>query len=191
MEYKLMIPPNEISKISELSKKEAKEHFEWYISQIPIRLEQLENYVKYTTKNNFKFDKSVDSLIYLWKWFETIIETERKTKIELEKELENLPEWLHEQIKINNIKPTTLTLSICLDIGIYFSETLIYNNPSIKWDYIKTSKNISFNKPVLVGFKNGLNFEPSRILNVCLNESIKKHNSMILRDLYDIWINNI
>ncbi|MGR6125980.1 hypothetical protein [Paenibacillus sp. SER-28] len=41
MDYKLMQPPFEIKEYSEMSKEEAKEHFNWFKQQIPSRLEQL------------------------------------------------------------------------------------------------------------------------------------------------------
>lgn len=43
MEYKMMIPPFEVGNFRELNKKQSDEHFKWYISQIPFRMEQLQN----------------------------------------------------------------------------------------------------------------------------------------------------
>ncbi|WP_264454025.1 hypothetical protein [Paenibacillus polymyxa] len=41
MKYKLMQSPFVMKEYSEMSKNEAKEHFNWFKQQIPSRLEQL------------------------------------------------------------------------------------------------------------------------------------------------------
>ena len=42
MDYSLMTPPFQINNFDEMSEKDTKEHYEWYLSEIPNRLKLLE-----------------------------------------------------------------------------------------------------------------------------------------------------
>ncbi|WP_258297376.1 hypothetical protein [Paenibacillus peoriae] len=63
MEYKLMQPPFDMKEYSEMSKNEAKKHFNWFKQQIPSRLEQLGAF------SQIHLDYSGRSLIDIWEWY--------------------------------------------------------------------------------------------------------------------------
>jgi hypothetical protein len=192
MDYKMMVPPNEIINFSELRKKQVDEHFNWYVSQIPFRIRQLENYVNSELGENLEFDFSKKSLIYIWQWFEKYIKTEKKTENEMNEELIKYPQWLHSTILEEDYKFTLDSIILDMDLAIYFAETIINNNPTIKWGYITKPKNrMSVNKPVLLGFKGGQDLDPRNIILNCMYSTIENKDSQMLFNLYNIWIDKI
>jgi hypothetical protein len=192
MNYKMMIPPNDIGDFREISNKQAEEHFNWYVSQIPFRLIQLKEYFNVIMNANILFDNSPFSLIQIWEIFETIIETEKKTEEELKSELERYPSWLHDRLTENDFKFTVNTLAIAMDIAIYFGETIIKNNPAVHWGYFtKPKKRASVNKPVLVGFIGEQDIDPREIVLNCMRKSLRNRNSSLLLNMFNIWCNEI
>lgn len=190
--YKMMIPPIEVGNFDELSKKQAEEHFKWYVDEIPFRLNQLEEYANAVMNANLVFDKKPSSLVTIWEWFESIMVTEKKTEKEINKEFEMYPQWLHNRILENDIKFTIDTLVVGMDIAIYFGETFIRNNPTIKWGYFtKPRKRASVNRPVLLGFVGQQDLDPREIILNCMRKSLRGKNPNLLLNLYNIWIDEI
>ena len=52
MEYPLMEPPFKVKSFDEMNKKEATQHFNWYIGEIPNRIQLLRNAFEYTGGGN-------------------------------------------------------------------------------------------------------------------------------------------
>lgn len=188
----MMVPPFEIDDFAKLSTKEAKEHFNWYISQIPFRLQQLEKYLNEELKENIKFDFSPSSLLDIWKCFESYVKTDKKTNKEIKEELEKYPQWLHESILETDYKFTVESLVVGMDIAIYFAETIIRNNPVIKWGYFtKPKSRMSVNKPVLLGFQASQDLDPREIVLNCMRKSYENKQFDRLFNIYNIWVEEI
>lgn len=194
MIYPLIDPPK-FKQYDEMTKTEAKKHLEWYVDQIPERLELLKNAFETTGGGiKAKLDYSVESLGLLWEWFIPLVTTESKTTEELEKEANILPGG-----KPRNLERLSIgTLAIAMDIAVYFSEVFIRNCKNVKWGLAKTrSKNyINYNRPVLLGFmagKHETELDPRRILNnitlkVAFSDS---QNSDTLINIYNSWKESI
>ena len=166
MLYPLLDPPD-LKDFNDMTRTEAKKHLEWYLNQIPERLELLSNAFEFTSgeaKENL--DYSVESLRILWEWFIPQVITEPKTTAELEKEAKFLPGR-----KSRNLERLSIgTLAIAMDIAIYLAEVFIKTCKNVNWGLAKSrSKNyINYNRPVLLGFMAGKyedELNPCRILN--------------------------
>ncbi|WP_110953622.1 hypothetical protein [Anaerosinus massiliensis] len=73
MLYPLMDPPNFMS-YDDMTRSEAKKHLEWYVNQIPERLELLRKAYEETGGGaKEELDYSVESLRRLWEWFIPLI----------------------------------------------------------------------------------------------------------------------
>ncbi|QYK66307.1 hypothetical protein [Paenibacillus sp. S02] len=94
MEYKLMQPPFDMKEYSEMSKNEAKKHFNWFKQQIPSRLEQLGAF------SQIHLDYTDRSLIDIWEWYLGNIQIQSKSASELEEEHPETEEWLKSYIYI-------------------------------------------------------------------------------------------
>ncbi|AIF51853.1 hypothetical protein [Pelosinus sp. UFO1] len=194
MIYSLLDPPN-LKHYDDMTKTEAKKHLEWYLSQIPERLELLSNAFEFTGgRKKEKLDYSVESLRILWEWFIPQVITEPKTAAELEKEAKILPGG-----KPRNLERLSIgTLAIAMDIAIYLAEVFIRTCKNVNWGLAKSrSKNyINYNRPVLLGFMAGKyedELDPHRILN---NLSLKvafgdDKNPDVLINIYNIWKNKV
>ncbi len=82
MEYEYMIPPVKNYDFFEFTKEDAKIYFNWYMEEKGHRIEMLEEYV-HNAGVDIDFDYSPESLIPLWRWYETIIVSEKKTEEEI------------------------------------------------------------------------------------------------------------
>ncbi len=169
MVYEIMVPPFEVKDFESMNKKEAKRHFDWYVAQIPERVNLLKQYLSIVAEKEIVLDYSVNSLRTVWGLFEPEIKIVPKSKEEIELELKNAPDWLRDEIEKNSTKLARETLIVAMDIAIYFAEVFVKNNPGIYWGYYtKPKSRSSVNRPVLLGFKNGVDMD-SRviILNCC------------------------
>ncbi|WP_431089829.1 hypothetical protein [Paenibacillus sp. 8b26] len=96
MDYELMLPPFVMKEYSEMSKNEAKEHFNWFKQQIPTRLEQLGAF------SQIHLEYSHRSLIDIWEWYLRNVQIQNKSTSELEEEYSKTEEWLKSYIYEKN-----------------------------------------------------------------------------------------
>ncbi|KJD45076.1 hypothetical protein [Paenibacillus terrae] len=88
MNYKLMQPPFDMREYSEMSKNEAKEHFNWFKQQMPSRLEQLGAF------SQIHLEYSHRSLIDIWEWYLRNVQIQNKSTSELEEEYSRTSKWM-------------------------------------------------------------------------------------------------
>jgi len=190
MKYEMMVPPFEPKGFSSFTKKETEEYFQWYVEQVPYRINLLERFVQSEDPSVF-FDWTPESLIGLWRWFETKIEFVEKSDQELKEELENYPEWMHSEI--SKEKFSFETLKYITDISSYFAEVVIRNsNGKIQWGYFtKSKKRMSVNEPVLLGFTADIDLNPRLIVYNCAGRSSKEKNANRLYEIYHVWQEDI
>ena len=190
MEYEYMISPVKNYDFFEFTKEEAKIYFNWYMEEKGHRIEMLEKYV-HNAGVDIDFDYSPESLIPLWRWYETIIVSEKKTEEEIEAEKRKMPEWLHSQISDEKISMNTLKFG--MDIAIYFAEVMIRNSEGkLHWGYVTKPKNyINVNRPVVSGFKAGQELDPSRTVYILTLSSEEDKNEKRLYNSYYVWQEDI
>lgn len=95
--YKQIVFPVKIEDFARLNKKKTQEYFDWYISHMEERLQYLTEYM-HKDDSTVNLDFSVESLIPVWRWFETKIEFCEKDRCEYDDELKKYPEWIHPHI---------------------------------------------------------------------------------------------
>jgi hypothetical protein len=192
MEYVLMVPPFEMKPFREMTKKEAQRHFDWYIGEIPGRIELLKNaYAETGGGRKEDLDGSPESLIKLWQWYIDNAEIEEKSEEAKRLERESSPEWMHKSLK--DKKMSTLWLSVAMDMAMYFSECFIKEHDTISWGFVSKPKSlVHVNKPVLVGFRNGVVLEGTRILSVRTFKFIDgERNPNGLLKTYKVWSEDV
>jgi len=205
MEYSLMIAPfdfgghNRIAArqffdnyaFFELTPKQAKEYFKWYMEEIPHRLTLLWNYIYQDCPEIKAFDYSPESLIPIWEWYETKIKQVPMSKEEIEYEVSKYPKWMEEEIRKEITKFTTETLSLALDISIYLGEIAVKHHSHLQWGYRTRPKNeFSANRPVILGLSGKRKyFNPSRITFVLMVKFSEGDQEDSLYDLYHYWEN--
>jgi hypothetical protein len=173
------------------TQEEAKEFYNWFITSIPSRIQELELAIQTTLdgKNtNIPLDKSPKSLEFLDTWFTTIVETQKPST-------EFIDEYRREMgVYAQNLEwiLSNKTLSLCFDLGIYLGEVFIFNHSQLKWK-MHSIEDMDFHYPVISGFKGEnqqlFHCNPSRLTQVLARKLAHKlENPKGLHKLYESWI---
>lgn len=184
MVYNEMVMPFAMVPFEEMKKKQAEQYFRWFISTLDERCTKLENYIK-ITGGEVVLDKTPESLIGLWEWFEPRIGTTLKNNKELERELEESNPMLRYHVLENVNKLSAETIKIAWDMATYFGEVVRNNNPHIYWGYCSAPKKLNgVNRPQLFGFAGGISVYVYGRIEVGIWKSLREKNKMCLYDMY-------
>jgi hypothetical protein len=165
---------------------EARSYFEWFMNQIPERLSELRKLGK-RLNQDCRLDGSRESLFCLGKILVGHAETRPSTPKELAEDANDLPPHLKPFVEIEEWQLTEDTISLCVDVGIYFAEVLRQEHPSLEWK-LWTRKTVGHHRPALVGFQGNVPLDPIRIaINIALGKARGQHGETRLRELFDVW----
>lgn len=189
MDYYLMDPPFGSKPFREMSKKEAKIHFDWYVSEIPNRIQMLKDAFEFDGGNPRLLDLTPKSLILLWQWFIPQVSTVSKTQEELEAEMRKVPDWLKEEVARNTQKLSIGTLAIAMDIAIYFAEVFVNHYENVNWGLLLKPKNhAEYHQPVLFGFGKKEEMNPRGVIYTLTLRAVRgETESDSLYEMYRIW----
>ena len=188
MEYgQFFLPPKELG--AEVDRYDrtpemVKNIFEWYIKEIPNRMKIFQEYLD-SNNANVVLDYSEESLSKLWSYMVDITEYREIREDELK---EYYPEKFYTDEERQELKKeaktiTTKTQLVALDVGAYFGEVLIRNNPTLRWDYFtKPKKFMDAKHPVIVMFTDAT-MDPTNIVRNCL----WRNNKNELTKTYYLW----
>lgn len=188
MEYLLMSPPFEIKDFDKMSKSEAKEHFNWYTKEIPNRVKLLNRAIEITDLDlQVNLDYKKESLVALWKWYLNNVEVVEKTNEEIDVEIISANKMTKQFVRKGKI--ATGWLAVAMDISIYFAECLIKEHQELTWGVVTRPKSLAYvNKPVVVGFSNGMELDATNILFVQTRKILKGvQDEQALQKLFENW----
>ena len=194
MEYPLMSPSLELKPFEKMTKKEAENHFNWYLSEIPNRIALLRETFSKTGEGKIEdLDFTPKSLQKIWEWFLPNIEIISKSDDEINEEINEIPVQFKDNISIDRRKFSTGTLSIGMDIAIYFAEIFIKNYDNLTWGLITKPKSLVYvNRPVVVGFSSGVELDPRLLVyNLILNKMDGSAKKEDLYNLFEVWEEDI
>ena len=171
IQYQYMIPPF-FRPYKEMTDREANQYFEYYISQIPIRIAYLQNFLDKNADKKIKLDFTENSLVEFWDWYGDLLVEQQKTDYQ-----ENTP--LHLSYGV---------LGISSDFAMYFGELFVRKNPTIRRGYLKKPKNnLFFHRPSLMGFQHNLCYCPEQTISVLVCRALKEKNSNAVCDIVKSW----
>lgn len=184
-DYKIVSPPFTLE-FREMTKKELKAYYEWFMSVMPGRIEMLIETVRSTsTFQEWIPDYSPDSLQDLGRWFVLNVQTRKRTAEDKERIYGRAPKWF-QNIEVSDYELTNRTFSLAIDIGMYMSQVFLKNNPSLKWRHCM-QQTIDYGQPVIAGFGK-LDFNPVQmIVTHAYAIARRTRNADGLRELYNIW----
>lgn len=171
-------------------KKELREYFDRFLKIIPQRIVELSAAVGQTpTFAQWKPNYSPVSVELLGEWFATQVETRPR----LPDEIKKIQAGSTYPIDVSRDALTKRTLSLAVDVGIYFGQSLVHNYPSLKWELPLGSKRfIDYGKPVLSGFANSATLNPTRVVTVfALGVADGSRTGSGMKEFYDIWSQQI
>ncbi|MDO4712280.1 MAG: hypothetical protein Q4A75_09915 [Peptostreptococcaceae bacterium] len=158
MDYNIRIPNAIVGKkMRDWTKEEAQFFYEWYLAEIPARIEELRRIYELTGGGSKEdLDLSQGSLIPLWSWFMKNAEIVDRTPEEIEKIKVSQPEYTWQFIATKKITNRWGVIG-GFDIASYFASCFLKKYPDrLKWKLFRNGKSYTYyNKPVLVGFHRG------------------------------------
>lgn len=183
--YPMMIPPFEMVGFSEMTKKQARAYFDWFVNEIPVRIKILMGAIEVSgVKNMEQFDMTPESLSPLWAWLKDRIKSIPKSPEEMNELRSTLPDWIFEDI--SDWKLDFETLAMAADVSLYFAEVFLRKYPHLQWDFKnKPKSDVYVNKPVVVGFKNAPLHPPTVVVNLCSSHVEGKNKDLLT--LYEVW----
>jgi hypothetical protein len=185
-DYKIF-QPSSLGDYDRMDKKQARESFELFIRQIPLRLSELNRVITRSETIDFVLDYSPESLVPLGNWLDQSIMLRPVTSTELLSAQKELPAWLHKEI-LTTVK-TKESRSLCFDVGIYFGEIFRRKHAMLRWDFVQKPKNDAFlNQPVIISFDNKYCLNPIVVVN---NIASKVHEGKSAEEswvkIFNIW----
>ena len=113
MNYELSIPPFENKDYDDMTPKEARQYFKWFVNNIPNRLNMFE--AKLIEEGVIKkLEFTEDMIITIWQWYESKIDTKILSEEEYKQKIEGQPDFVIPFI--SNWGFTEETSLYCLDI---------------------------------------------------------------------------
>lgn len=184
MPYATIQPPFTL-KFREMSKQELKDYFRWFFDVFPERTRELAEAVKQTPGfETWRPDLVPASLGTLGNWFATQAETRQRAQ----EERQEIASRSAYPIEIPNDELTNRTFSLAMDVGMYLSQVLVKEHPSLRWEQpLKDKKFADYGQPILVGF-GPVPLNPVRIaITLAYGLASKKQSGKRLRELHDYW----
>ena len=184
MPYNTIQPPFTL-KFREMSNQEIKDYYQWFLSVFLQRINELANAVKESQGfEAWQPDYTAASLDTLGNWFATQAEARQRTQEERQEVASRSPY----PIEIPEGELTSRTFSLAMDVGIYFSQVLVKEHPSLHWEQpLNDKKFADYGQPVLVGF-GPVPLNPVRILVTLAYGLVSKtQGGKRLRELHDYW----
>lgn len=146
-----------------MTAREANQYFKYYVSQIPIRIAYLQNFLDKNADKKIRLDFTENSLVEFWDWYGDLLVEQQKTDYQ-----ENTP--LHLSYGV---------LGISSDFAMYFGELFVQKHPTITWGYLKNPKNnLFFHRPSLMGFQHNLCYCPEQTISVLVCQALEEKIQM-------------
>lgn len=179
-------PPFDLPNFKEMTKKEARKYFNWFVEDIPHRIQIFREFYTGLGEDANNLDLSPESLITLWEWFMPFIKTSPKSPERIREEYESLPQIFKDRIEIETEELSFETLLIAHYVSIYFGEVFVQNNSDLKWTFLSRPKRFVFlNEPLIAGLPDGIELNPANNVYVaCLKYVDGERNSKYLFEMY-------
>jgi hypothetical protein len=172
-----------------MPKKELLRYYQWFMDVLPQRVSELAKVVKETPGfENWQPDYTPASLDTLGEWFARQVETRNRTQ----EELQAIKERLVFPMQVPTDELTDRTFSLAMDIGMYFSQVLLRNYPSLKWEQPLDDKRFAdYGQPLLAGF-GPVSLNPVRIAHAFAHGlADKSYSRKRLREVYEYWAQRV
>jgi len=184
MSYNTIQPPFTL-KFREMPPGELKNYFHWFLEAIPQRVDELARAVTQSeTGAGWEPNFTPTSLGPLGNWFARQVETRQRT----DEELDEIKDRSPSPIEIPDKELTNRTFSLAMDVGMYLSQVLLKNYPSLQWEQpLENKKFADYGQPVIVGF-GSVPLNPVRIVTtLAYGIATRKQTGKRLPELYDYW----
>jgi hypothetical protein len=188
MTYDTLRPPFTLN-LREMPESELKRYFQWFLKVLPEREKELAETVRETPGfEAWRPDCTPDSLDTLGGWFAGQVETRNRTP----EEIQRMQGGQTFSFAIANEELTERTFSLAMDIGMYFSQVMLKNHPSLEWEQpLGSKRNVDYGQPSLSGF-GVVTLNPVGIaVTLTYGLAEKKKTGKRLREVYEYWTKQV
>jgi hypothetical protein len=165
---------------------EARLHFDWFVSQSPVRLRCLFAALETLGSRVQDYDFSMNSLLALWRSVAPSFTATGIAKNERPKFDKDVPPTLRRAIAGNDLSLESKSLAV--DIGFYIAEVFIRESPSTKWELWLSPEGPRF-QPVLVGFR--LPLVPYHLVLGSARKHLKAPKDDLLIKPCQVWLKDL
>lgn len=146
--YELIDPPFSLQ-FRDMTRRQLREYAHWFHESTPARVAQLGRAVSATSGYElWQPDYSPASLVDLSTWFDCEVELRPRT----DEELRSIRGAISIPIHVSEHELTDRTISLSMDIGMYFGQVVLRNVPGTEWTQRFTAKtSIDYGQPVIIG----------------------------------------
>ncbi len=166
-----------------MSAKEARAYAAWFHAVLPERVAILSRAVRSTPGfEQWERNRTPESLDVLGRWFGEQVEMVSRTDEELAVEQSKmiLP------IEVAKERPSDRTISVAIDVAMYFSQVVLKNVRGTSWSQVLRSKrSIDYGRPVITGFGK-VSLNPVHLVLTMAYRAARGGEPNLGR-LYDIW----
>ncbi len=176
----------------DLTPKEAKKYFEWFLSYVPNTIDYIRNHLR-DLGVKWEPDFSIQSLKIIADWLISEINLEEIPIEEIEARIirENPPEHVAFAMRSNRYKLSKEAGWYFFCTSVYFGEMLKHNVVgNFTWDYVKKPKSdVNINQPILLKNDNPKGKCPvlSVVTNTVINIIRDEHPKDKLVETYQTW----
>ncbi len=197
MIYSLIEEPI-VKPFSEMTRKEAKIYFNWFVEQIPIRVSVLQQAVRSSSHPKFQewvADKMPNSLIVLGEWLGQELTTRPLSAQDREliaRSLEQVPAKYRSIFSEPEQVFTDKSYSLIRDVGMYLGEVFRGQVPQLEWQlFNKSKKYADYHQPVLLGFREIECNTVNLVHVIALGLVDRTVEPSRLYEIYNYWIQQI
>jgi hypothetical protein len=185
--YRVIEPPFTLM-FDQMSRRELKSYFLWFLGVMPERFSILELAVNETSSGpRWRADFTAASLDGLGEWFRRQVERQPKSDAEMKAELALRPPF-----PIPEHRLTNRTISACFDVGMYLAETLRARYPRLVWRQVLGGKrNVDYGQPTLIGLSRVPWNPVNAALVIAARMADGELSASALREAYDFWCNRV
>jgi len=184
MAYQIINPPFTLA-FHEMSKKDLICYGKWLLDVSDERIALLGKTIAETGGyESWTPNGHPESLNLLGAWLEKHVTVRNRSQ----EEFDVIRERLSYLIDITAIELTNETLSLAIDIGLYFARVIHANVSTAKWEqHLSNKKFVDYGQMVISGF-GSMYLNPIRIVvNLAYGISNGRQSGDRLRELYEIW----
>lgn len=173
----------------DLTKKEAKITFDWFLAEKDNRMRILHDAVESEAHDVAKqMDFSPESLVPVAEWLIHHVHTMDKTPEAIEREKANIRHPFFKMIADRIVTKWTWTpetFSLYFDVGIYLGEVFRKRFKDMEWTY-DTVRTVFMNMPCLTGYR--IPVVPENFVGV-VGSSVQRNeiNPKALKNVFDVW----
>jgi hypothetical protein len=169
-QYPKMVAPFPVKPFDQMTKKEAKQYFDWYVGQMDVRIGLLKGIYK-DSGGEGELDETPESLTPLWNWFTKRVRARPMTERDFDYEREQArlvaaaarskgaqvseaqikvaEQFFVEQAKHSGVRLSEETEALCVDVAFYLVKALMNNYPTVHWRIGTGKRYVYYNQPIL------------------------------------------